>query len=103
MAPLEKKNIHPVLAVFCNWLVLGILGYILIGQTNKSIYILISTLIGTVLCCVPGIVISVLALVDVYYVAAAVERGETVDENEYKVEFLYKMCKIIHKDAIFNG
>ena len=103
MAKLENKQVNPILALVANWLVLGILGYILLGQTSKSIKVLITTLIGTVLCCIPGIVISVLSLIDVYQVAVAVAQGEEVDENEYKVELLYKLCKIVDKDAVFKG
>jgi hypothetical protein len=45
----------------------------------------------------------VLAGFDAYTVAKAVEDGETVDENEYKVELLFKVMSNLHKDAIFNG
>ena len=103
MAKLENKQVNPVVAVIANWFILGILGYILLGQTSKSIKVLIATLIGTVLCCIPGVVISLLGLIDVYQVATAVAQGEVVDENEYKVELLYKICKIVDKEAVFKG
>ncbi len=103
MAQLENKNIHPVLAVILNWFVLCILGYILIGQTNKSLFVFAAIFIGTCLCAVPGIIVFVLSLVDVYMVAEAVKNGEAIDENEYKMEMLYKICKMIHKDAVFKG
>jgi hypothetical protein len=103
MANLENKKIHPILAVILNWVVLGILGYILLGQTSKSLYILAATMIGLVLCVLPGTVIGILALIDVYMVADAVKRGEEVDENEYKIGMLHSICKMIHKDAVFKG
>ncbi len=103
MARLENKNIHPALALICNWLVLGILGYILIGQTNKSLWVFLAGIIGSMLCLIPGIVVGVLGLIDVYMVADAVQRGEVVDENEYKLELLYNICKIFDKQAIFKG
>ena len=40
---------------------------------------------------------------NVNQVAAAVAQGEVVDENEYKVELLYKICKIVDKEAVFKG
>lgn len=103
MANLEKKGIHPVLAVVANWFVFGVLGYILIGQTNKGIMVLVTTLIGCILCFIPGVIIAVLALVDVYQCADAVEKGEAIDEHQYKNELLFKVCKFLHKDAVFKG
>lgn len=63
----------------------------------------IAWLIGSALCCVPGWIVLILGLIDVYMVADAVQRGEAVDENEYKNELLYKVCKIFDKQAIFKG
>lgn len=103
MAALENKKIHPALALIANWFVFGILGYILIGQTKKSLFVLVAILIGYVLCVIPGVVIAILSLIDVYMVADAVQKGEQVDENEYKIELLYKICKILHKDAVFKS
>lgn len=100
MAVLEKKGVNPVVAVIANWFVLGILGYILLGQTSKSIKFLITGIIGSICCVIPGMIIGILGLVDVYQVAVAVENGEEVDEHEYKNALLFKICKIIDKDAI---
>ena len=103
MATLENKNVNPVVAVIANGFVLGILGYALIGQTNKGIMVLLATLIGTLLCGLPGIIVMILGLVDVFEVATAIQKGEKIDEHEYKNEMLYKIVKMLHKDAIFNG
>lgn len=103
MAKLEKKGISPIVAVIANWFVFGFLGYFLLGQTKKALYICIAIFVGIILCFVPGIIISVLGLIDVYKVAEAVEKGQEVDENEYKMELLYKVAKMIHKEAVFKG
>lgn len=103
MAKLEKKGISPIVAVIANWFVFGVLGYFLLGQTKKALYVLIAGIVGSILCLVPGIIIAVLGLIDVYKIAEAVEKGEEVDENEYKMELLYKVAKIIHKEAVFKG
>ena len=50
-----------------------------------------------------GLLLGVLAAVDVYKVAEAVSKGEEIDEHEYKMEILYKIVKIIHKDAVFKS
>lgn len=103
MANVENKKTSPVIALVANWLVFGILGYILIGQTNKGIKVLIAAIIGSILCVLPGLVVAILGLVDVFQTAKAIESGEEVDENEYKNELLYKIVKNLHKEAIFKG
>ena len=102
MPSLQNKNLHPLLAVFLNWLLVG-LGHMVLGQSQKGLWLFVATLIGTFLCCVPGIIIAILGLVDVYRVAVAVQQGVEVDENEYKVELLYKICKIFDKKAIYRS
>ncbi|PCJ59741.1 MAG: hypothetical protein COA79_10065 [Planctomycetota bacterium] len=102
MAKVENKNVSPVVALIANWFVFGILGYYMIGQTNKGIMVVVATMIGSILCVLPGMVIALLALMDVFQTAQAIEKGEDVDENEYKNGLLFKIVKIIHKDAIFN-
>lgn len=103
MANVENKNVSPVVALIANWFVFGVLGYYMIGQLNKGIMIVVCTMIGSCLCGIPGLVIFILAIMDVLKTAEAIEKGEEVDENEYKNELLYKIVKIIHKDAIFKG
>lgn len=103
MANVENKKINPIVALIANWFVFSFLGYLLIGQTNKGIMVAVCVLIGSFLCILPGIVIAVLALIDVFQTAQAIEKGEEIDEHQYKNEFLFKIVKIIHKDAIFKG
>ena len=100
MANLEKKGIDPILAAVANWFVISILGYVLIGQTDKGIKVMLAVLIGSCCCILPGTVIAILGIIDVYQVALAVQNDEEVDEHEYKNELLYKIVKMIDKDAI---
>ena len=71
------------------------------GQKTKCIKIIIAWLIGYVLCCLPGMVIAILSIVDAYKTAQKLKAGKEVDENEYSVELLYKIVKYVHKEAIF--
>ena len=103
MAKLENKQVNPIVALVANWFVFGILGYMMLGQTSKSIKVLITSILATCLCVIPGIIVGVCSLIDVFQVATAVAQGEEVDEHEYKVELLYKFCKIIDKQAVFKG
>ena len=102
MPRLQNKNLHPLLALLLHWLFPG-LGHIVLGQSQKGIWIFVASLIGTCLCCLPGIFISILGFVDVYRVAEAVQQGAEVDENEYKMELLYKICKLVDKEAIYKS
>jgi TM2 domain-containing membrane protein YozV len=102
MTQLENKNFHPVLAILLNWLFPG-LGHIILGQSQKGIWIMLATFIGAALCGIPGIFIAILGYIDVYQVADAVQQGMVVDENEYKQELLYKICKLVDKQAIYKS
>lgn len=100
MANLEKKGIDPMLAGLANWFGISILGYVLIGQTDKGIKVMIAVLIGSLCCILPGTIIAILGIIDVYQVALAVQNDEEVDEHEYKNELLYKIVKMLDKEAI---
>ena len=102
MAQLQNKNLHPAVAVLLNWLFPG-LGLIILGQSQKGIWILIATIVGSALCGLPGIFIAILGYIDVYQVAEAIQQGAVVDENEYKQELLYKICKLVDKQAIYQS
>jgi len=102
MAALENKNVNPVVAALATWFI-GFLGFMMLGQAKKGWLVLATVVIASMLCCIPGWIVAILATMDAYAVAKAVEAGETVDEHEYKTELLYKVCKILHKEAIFNG
>jgi hypothetical protein len=100
MAKISKPDANPVVAaLLCLIFELG--HFIINGQQRKWIFVLIARLIGTILCCIPGLVIFVLSIMDAYKTAQKLKAGKEVDENEYSVELLYKIVKILHKDAIY--
>ncbi len=101
MANLVKKDSNPTVIAVANLLVFGGLGYILIGQKDKAIKIIILT---AILSCLGGlgVIIAILAFLDGKEVAKAVEAGEEVDENEYKQEILFKIMNLIDKTATFK-
>lgn len=75
----------------------------MLGQTKKGITVLLFAIVGTCLCCLPGIAIVVLSHVDVYQCADALNRGEPLEENEYKLELLYKIVSLVDKTAVYRG
>lgn len=103
MKQIHRPDANPVVALLLNIFVLPGLGDMVIGQTNKGVMVFLCALIGTCLCCVPGWVVAILSHIDTYQCAAALQRGETLGENEYKQEWLFKIVRIIDKSAVYRG
>jgi biotin transporter BioY len=101
MAKISKPDANPIVALLLTLFVFELGHLIINGQQKKWIMVFVATLIGEVLCCLPGLLIFVLSVMDSYKTAQKLQAGKEVDENEYSVELLYKIVKIIHKDAIF--
>lgn len=99
MAKISKPDANPIAAALLTWFVLGIGHIVINGQTNKWVITLVVTLIGSILCVFPGIVLGILSVVDSYQTAERLSKGETIDENEYSNVLLYKVCKLIDKKA----
>ncbi len=98
---ITKPDANPVVALLLTWFVLGIGHLVVNGQQRKWLMTLVASFIGTLLCCVPGMVISILSIIDAFKTAEKLKAGKSIDENEYSVELLYKIVKIIDKEAVF--
>lgn len=103
MKQIRNPNTNPVVPLLLNVLVLPGLGAMMLGQNQKGIFILLTGFVGMCLCCVPGILVIILSHIDVYLCASALQRGETLGENEYKQELLYKIIKFVDKSAFYRG
>ena len=103
MATISKPDANPIVAALLTWFILGIGHVVINGQTNKWIMTLVATIIGSILCVLPGIVIAILSVIDSYQTAERLKNGESIPENEYSNELLFKICKIIDKKATFKG
>ena len=101
MAKISKPDANPIIALLLTWFVFGTGHWLINGQQKKWIMILVASIIGSILCCLPGMVIGILSIIDAYKTAQKLQSGKEIDENEYSVELLYKIVKIIHKEAIF--
>jgi predicted ferric reductase len=99
MAKISKPDANPIAAALLTWFILGIGHIVINGQTNKWVWTLVATLIGSFLCVLPGIVIGILSVVDSYQTAERLSKGEVIEENEYSNVLLYKICKILDKNA----
>lgn len=115
MAKIENKNMQPVVPAIANFCCCAILGYILIGQTQKGVFPLITVVILSILASIgsffilPGAIfgilafaVAIMAAIDVYLVAEGVQKGEELDEHEYRLEFFYKIMSLVDKKAVIN-
>jgi hypothetical protein len=100
MGTIQKPDANPIVAALLTWFVLGLGHLIVNGQQRKWIYSLIVTIIGSFLCVLPGIIIGIFSVVDAYQTAERLQKGETLDENEYTFPLMYKVVKIIDSSAV---
>lgn len=96
---ITKPDANPVLALVLTWFVLGTGHYFINGQQRKWLYTLIAGIVGTFLCCLPGIIIGICSIIDAYQTAERLQKGETIGENEYTFPLLFKIMSKIDKEA----
>ena len=99
MTTISKPDANPIAAAILTWFVFGIGHIVINGQTNKWIWTIVVTFIGSFLCVLPGIALAILSVVDSYKTAERLKAGESIPENEYSNALLYKVCKIFDKKA----
>jgi hypothetical protein len=100
MAKISKPDANPVVAaLLC--LVFNLGHLVINGQQKKWLMTLIAGFVGSLLCCIPGLVVMIASIIDAYKTAEKLKAGKEVDENEYSVKLLYSICKLIHKDAVY--
>ena len=99
MAKISKPDANPmVAALLC--LILNLGHFIVNKQQKKWIMILVAQIIGNFICCIPGLLIFILSIIDAHKTAQKLKAGKEIDENEYSNALLFKIVKIIHKDAV---
>ena len=76
MNTIKKTDANPILAVLLTWFIFGIGHFVINGQMRKWLITLVATLIGSVLCLLPGIILAILSIVDSYQTAERLKAGE---------------------------
>jgi hypothetical protein len=98
-ATIRKPEANPMVSALLTAFVF-LSGHVIInGQQKKWLINVAAYLIGLVLCCLPGLVVLVLTIMDSYKTAQRLQAGEEIGENEYTEPMLYKICKILDKTA----
>lgn len=103
MGQITKPEANPIVALLLTWFVFGIGHMVINGQQRKWIFSLVASLIGFVLCFFPSIIVGICSVIEAYKTAERLQKGETIDENEYSFEPMYKIIKMIDKTATFKG
>ena len=98
MAQITKPDANPIAAALLSWFVIGVGHIVINGQANKWVMTIVATMIGSLLCVFPGILIAILSVVDSYQTAERLKNGETIEENEYSLPLLYNICKIFSRN-----
>lgn len=100
---IKKPDANPIVALLLTWFVFNLGHLVINGQQRKFIYTLIAIIVGYVLCILPGMVIAILSIIDAYQTAERLQKGEEIGENEYTFPLLFKIMKIVDKEATCAG
>ena len=95
---ISKPDANPLLALLISIFIYGA-GCLYNGQAAKWTVIFLFTVIGWILCFLPGLFIWVLGVIDSYQTAQRLCSGESIPENEYSMPLLYNIVKILDKSA----
>lgn len=95
---IQKPDANPalaaVLAIFFD------LGHVIVnGQQRKWLFTTLVVHAGFLLCCLPGLVLRVLSVIDAYQTAERLAGGESIPESEYSLPLLFKIMSAIDKSA----
>jgi hypothetical protein len=100
---IRKPDANPIVAAILTWFVLGLGHLIINGQQRKWIFTLIASIIGSICCVLPGIIIGVLSVIEAYQTAERLQKGEEIGENEYTNALLFKIVSKIDKEATLKA
>ena len=100
---ITQPDASPVVALILTLFVFSLGHWLTNGQKKKWIHIIITQIVvgivGTILCGIPGIVMWILVAVDAMKTAERLNKGEAIPETEYSVPLLFKIMKIVDKEA----
>lgn len=96
---IRKPDANPVVALLLTAFVFNLGHLITNGQQRKWLYTLGGVLVGYVLCCLPGMVIAVMSIIDAYQTAERLQAGEEIGENEYTFAPLFQIMSKVDAEA----
>src|SRR3954468_23869874 len=96
---IQKPDANPIAAALLTAFLLMSGHMIVNGQQRKWLFNILANFVGTLLCCLPGVVVLVLSVMDAHPTALRLQAGETIGENEYTNPTLYKIVKMLDSTA----
>ncbi len=95
----HRPEVNPVVSALLTAFVFNLGHFLVNGQQRKWLMTLIACVVGTILCCIPGLVIWALSVIDSYQTAERLRIDETIPENEYSQPWLFKIVHLIDNTA----
>lgn len=103
MTTIRKTDANPAAAALLTWLGLGCGHMVVNGQSRKWVYVTIAVVVGAFFCVLPGFILKILSIYESYQTAVRLQAGEEIGENEYSIDILYKIMRIVDSTATFKG
>jgi uncharacterized membrane protein YedE/YeeE len=92
---------NPLLAAL-GALFLGMGHWLVNHQPSKMFVFGVLTLLGTVACVLPGVIVLGLSVLEAYRSAARLTTGQTLHPRGYTVWFAYRLATLIDKAAVYE-
>ncbi len=91
MGQISKPDTNPIIPAALNWLLLGGVGYLMIGQQKKGIVSIVATVLLS--CVGVGFLIPFITAYDAYLLGQKLQSGQSIGEMENGLEFLNAIFK----------
>jgi TM2 domain-containing membrane protein YozV len=90
---IQKPDTNPIIVAAANWLGLGGLGYLLMGQKKKAIISWVICIVGGTITCGLGYMFVWVTAYDAYLLGQKLQGGQAIGENENGLDFLNAIFK----------
>lgn len=88
---IQKPDTNPIVVALLNWLLLGGVGYFMMGQKKKGIISIVITVVGA--CFGIGMIVPWVTAYDAYLLGQKLQSGQAIGENENGLSFLNAIFK----------
>lgn len=88
---IQKPDTNPIVVALLNLLLLGGVGYFIMGQQKKGIISIVATLIGS--CFGIGVIVPWITAYDAYLLGQKLQNGESIGQNQNGLGFLDSIFK----------
>ena len=72
-------------------------------QPSKAVVFLVLTLLGTACCVLPGLLVTLLSVLEAYRSAARLATGQTLHPKGYCVSLAYRLARLVDNEVVYEG